>query len=192
MIRDSTAGESSAARRARHGRRTGSWLVALIAGCGWLMACTDPSIQDQVDELGGEAPGVDPGPTHRPGQPCVHCHQSGGPGSPNFRVAGTVFQDAQALKPLAGARVELTDADGQNYNVGTNCVGNFYITEDEWDPAFPIWSSVVWENIRIEMKTPIYREGACAGCHDLSPGPSSPGHVYLSEDPINAPVGGCK
>lgn len=93
---------------------------------------------------------------------------------------------------MTGATVELTDADGRGYDATTNCVGNFYVAEGEWDPAFPIWASVVWNKIRVEMKSPIYREGACAGCHDLDPGPSSPGHVYLFKRPINAPIGSCE
>lgn len=56
-----------------------AFVVILAAAC-------DPVRSDAVAALGGEAPGVPHGPTHRPGQPCLLGHS-------NFAVAGTVFTD---------------------------------------------------------------------------------------------------
>ena len=44
-------------------------------------SCTDPLRDREIEALGDEAPGVSPGPEHRPGQPCVLCHSDGGPAS---------------------------------------------------------------------------------------------------------------
>ena len=52
-----------------------------------------------------EAPGVRRGPLHRPGQPCLLCHD-GALGDPQrFTVAGTVFQTPGAGCRLGGATV---------------------------------------------------------------------------------------
>ncbi|MGE0323787.1 MAG: hypothetical protein AB7K71_38460 [Polyangiaceae bacterium] len=167
-------------------------LAFVVVGLSALSAgCTDPTIAKEQDSLGPEQAGVPRGPTHRPGQPCVHCHQSGGEGSPNFSIAGTIFQDKDRQLPIDGALVSLVDSNGDSWSVRTNCAGNFYVTESEWQPQFPVWSSVSWSDIHVDMETPIYRDGACAGCHDLKAGPDSPGHIYVSETPIAAP-GGCR
>lgn len=166
---------------------------ALLFGFGALtaMACADPTISKEEEALGPEVAGIPQGPTHRAGQPCVHCHQSGGPGEPTFSIGGTIYQDAQSQLPIEGARVTLVDSNGASWSLLTNCAGNFYITESDWDPQFPVWASVHWYNIHVDMKTPIYRDGACAGCHASESGPDSPGHVYVSETPIEA-RGGCR
>lgn len=164
--------------------------VALL-GVASLAACTDPTIAKEEAALGPEQAGVPRGPTHRPGQPCAHCHQSGGPGNPNFSIAGTIYQDAERELPVEGAQVSLVDSNGDGWTLYTNCAGNFYITENDWQPQFPVWASVHWGDIHVDMESPIYRDGSCASCHTSPAAPDSPGHVYVSETPIAA-RGGCR
>ena len=123
-------------------------------------ACANPVHDDAVTALGPEAPGVPPGPTHRPGQPCLTCHGGQGPAGVQFSIGGTAYENqrlplsdgapAPASPPLVGATVELTDSsdlgDGSDgasspsatQTTTTNSVGNFFILESQWAPVFPI------------------------------------------------------
>ena len=69
------------------------------------LSCTDPVLDDQIEALGPET--GNPGPTHRPGQPCVLCHSQLGPASDSvFLLAGTVYDSPTRITPLGGkARV---------------------------------------------------------------------------------------
>ena len=167
--------------------RSCAWIVAAV-----LAACADPVHSRQVDELGGEAPGVPEGPLHRPGQPCVTCHGEYGPADSEFVFAGTVYQDAMETKPLPDAKVSLVDANGKTYETGTNCAGNFFVNKTDYEPLFPVWTTVFFgmqggQPIPKEMSSPIYREGSCATCHADPAGNDAAGHVYLSEDPLPLP-----
>jgi len=116
-----------------------------ILGCMTLalVACADPTHSAEVAALGPEAPGVSPGPTHRPGQPCLTCHGGEGPGGMTFVTAGTIYLNQYAVgttvyAPVVGGSVHLVDATGSTYNATTNSVGNFYVTTDQWNPTFPL------------------------------------------------------
>lgn len=149
-----------------------------------LVVACDPVHSNEVDALGGEAPGVRPGQLHRPGQPCLLCHDGkiGDPGE--FSVAGTVFLDAYDTTPASGVNVFMTGADGTTYEARTNAAGNFYVTPRQWVPAYPMLVHIE-SGTTIEMKTHVGREGSCNGCHFDPAGPDSPGHVYAT-----APDGG--
>jgi hypothetical protein len=149
---------------------------ALMAGL--LLGCFDPVHTDDVDALGPEAAGVPEGPLHRPGQPCTVCHGGDGPGSPTFDLAGTVFELKDQRLPAFGANVLLIDSLGSTQAVGTNEAGNFWIPESELLLGFPIWASVQFDGVTIEMKTPINRARSCGECHADPPAPSAVGHVY--------------
>ncbi len=162
-----------------------SWLafgmVVLSAGC-------DPVHGDAVDALGGEAPGVPHGPTHRPGQPCLLCHDGAFGDPEKFSMAGTVYVHPSGDQPVNGATVTLTDATGSTYNAATNVAGNFYITPDQWTPTNPV-SVVVTapDGTRVRMQTNIGRDGSCAGSHVAPAGPSSPGRVCITLDDGGVP-----
>src|ERR1017187_10948970 len=101
--------------------RTLPALFALLA----LAAC-DPVRNDAIASLGPEAPGVRRGPLHRPGQPCLLCHD-GAIGDPQrFTVAGTVYETLGNQAPSVLASVVLTDANGSSVHLQTNAAGNFY------------------------------------------------------------------
>jgi hypothetical protein len=157
-----------------------------------LSACSDPVHTHQVDALGGEQPGVPEGPLHRPGQPCNVCHGEYGPADSEFAFAGTVYVDSVGKVPLPDARVTLIDAKGKTYETGANCVGNFFIMKTDYQPTWPVWTTIFYgmmggQPIPKEMSSPIQREGSCATCHADPPSVEAVGHVYLSEDQIVLP-----
>lgn len=170
--------------------------VALLAPAlaigAFASSCTDPVYDQQIQDLGDEAPGVDPGPNHRPGQPCVLCHSSTGPASDaQFAMAGTVFETPTSIKGVPGVEVLLVDANGVSpidANSGfripivTNLAGNFYVPTSIWNPAFPVRVAIFCSGTQIQgpdgipvtcgfpgqrkqMQSHIGREPSCAGCH---------------------------
>jgi hypothetical protein len=160
-----------------------------IAGCGvaLLVGACDPVKDDAVAALPGNAPGVRNGPLHRPGQPCLLCHD-GSLGAPQeFSIAGTVFLQPTSTQPAQGATVELKGADGSSVHTVSNRAGNFYLTPSQFDPNFPLQVSVVFDGRRIEMLTSVGREGACGGCHEPEAGPDSPGRIYVRLDDGGVP-----
>jgi hypothetical protein len=140
----------------------------------------DPVHSDAVAALGGEAPGVPPGPLHRPGQPCILCHDGASGDPAAFSLAGTVFLDANSLTPAPGVTVTLVAADGNTKNAVTNAAGNFYLTPSDYNPKYPVHvSSVALGGVSALMHSHIGGNGSCAGCHVDPAGPDSPGHVYF-------------
>jgi mono/diheme cytochrome c family protein len=166
--------------------------LALVAAAA-LSACSDPVHTHQVDALGGEKSGVPKGPLHRPGQPCVTCHGEYGPANSEFSFGGTVYQDLVNTIPLPDAKVTLVDSNGKTYETGTNCAGNFFVLKTDYNPLFPVWTTVFFgtmegKPIPKDMSSPIFREGSCAACHGDPAGTDAAGHVYLSEDPFMPPL----
>jgi hypothetical protein len=147
-----------------------------------MVASCDPVRADAIAALGGETPGVPPGPLHRPGQPCVLCHD-GAFGDPSaFSMAGTVLAGGNTLEPSVGAVVTLQDAAGTMATATTNAAGNFYLTPGAFAPKYPVHVlqivSVGQSGAPVTMHSHIGGNGSCAGCHVDPPGPDSPGHVY--------------
>jgi hypothetical protein len=168
-------------------RRSAHVLIAMLAAAAAIASC-DPVHSDAVDALGGEAPGVRRGPLHRPGQPCLVCHD-GKVGDPQqFSVAGTVFLRPSAPEPAVGAMVTLTSANGATFTAQTNQAGNFYVLPSEYDPVFPMQAAIEAEGRAVTMQTEIGRDGSCGGCHVDPAGPASPGHVSVTLDDGGAPL----
>jgi hypothetical protein len=161
-------------------------LVALAvssAGC-------DPVHADAIAALGGEAPGVPPGPLHRPGQPCGLCHDGAFNDPPAFSLAGTLYLDATGLTPVSGAAVILEDSNFVTSPPGTsNEAGNFYWTPEQFTPKYPVQvnSVTVDTGVAIAMHSHIGGNGSCAGCHVDPPAPDSPGHIYTNVPPGMTP-----
>jgi hypothetical protein len=163
-----------------------AWLC-LVLGLGALAAC-DPVVDDAIAALGGEAPGVRRGPLHRPGQPCLLCHDGAIGDPPAFSVAGTVFDRPSGTLGVNGATVSLSDANGSTFAATTNTAGNFYVVPSQWVPTFPMKVTVSpGSGQTVTMQTDIGRDGACAACHVNPPGPSSPGQVVLALDDGGTP-----
>jgi hypothetical protein len=149
----------------------------LLATSLALLAC-DPVQRDAVAALGGEASGTRPGPLHRPGQPCLLCHD-GALGDPEeFSVAGTVFVTADERAPAIEAEVHITAADQTKKTFSTNAAGNFYVTSGQWKPVFPLQVSVEYAGQSVDMDSMVGRDGSCAACHVDPAAADSPGHVY--------------
>jgi hypothetical protein len=164
--------------RARHV----SFCVAAL-----LLAACDPVHDRAIAALGGEIGGVRRGPEHRPGQPCLLCHD-GALGDPEeFSVAGTVFLMPSEARPAARATIELKAADGSSFEVVTNSAGNFYVLPGQWRPVYPLQTMVTYQGQSVPMLTSIGRDGSCAGCHFDPAGPDSPGHVYVLLDDGSVP-----
>ncbi len=157
-------------------------LVVGVVSAVLLAGACDPVHDDAVEALGGEAPGVEQGPLHRPGQPCLVCHGGPGPGSPTFSVAGTVFRTRGDRTALPGAIVTLTDASGVQRSFATNEAGNFYVEPGQWAPPFPLRAAVSYGGVTIEMQTRISGDGSCGGCHSDPPSRDAVGHVYGIEE----------
>jgi hypothetical protein len=152
-------------------------------------ACQDAVHDQEVAALGPEAPGVSPGPDHRPGQPCTVCHGGQGPAKVQFTLAGTVFMDWNGSSPAVGAELQFEDANGSTYHVQTNNAGNFYLQSGDWQPTFPLsvpllsYSSSGGMATTQSMTTNDNRDTSCASCHMLNPSSTSPGPIY-----VNAPT----
>ena len=172
-----------------------SW-TALFASLA-LAAC-DPVHDDAIAALGPEKAGVRQGPLHRPGQPCLQCHD-GELGDPQrFTVAGTVFDRPSSLAPAAGIDVVVTDVRGQRCSFTTNAAGNFFATPTQCDPTFPLQVELrvqpnlppvaVMQTLIQGNGTVTHVNGACASCHFDPAGANSPGHVYLATDDGGPPL----
>ena len=140
----------------------------------------DPVHDDAVSALGGETPGVARGPLHRPGQPCLVCHDGASGDPPAFSLAGTVFLYANSAAPAVGATVSLLDAASKTATATTNAAGNFYLDPGTFSPKFPVHvTGVAMGGVSVTMHSHIGGNGSCAHCHADPAGPDSPGHVYF-------------
>jgi hypothetical protein len=151
-------------------------LAMLVAGA--LSCSLDPVHDEAQSDLGDEAPGVDPGPNHRPGQPCLICHD--GTTAPQWSVAGTIYGVLGSSGGLSGATVNLTDANFSTFAATSNDVGNFWVEASRWQPTYPVKVAVTYRSITATMTTIVGRDGSCAGCHANPASRISPGPVYVA------------
>lgn len=147
-------------------------MVALALGATITSSCFNPVHSDEVAALGDEVSGVGTGPTHRPGQPCLVCHGGTGPGSPEFEIAGTIYEYRDVPSGgVDGVAVRLTDVTGKVVQLTSNRAGNFYLAKDRETLYYPL--TVELNDSRIlappvgvkSMITTIGRNGGCAFCH---------------------------
>jgi hypothetical protein len=161
----------------------------LLAGAATVLvviAACDPVHSDAINALGDNAPGVRNGPLHRPGEPCLLCHDGAFTDPRGFSVAGTIYLTQASNQPAVNATVEMTDKNGSVHTEQTNEAGNFYVMQQDWTPTYPLHVTVTSNGVKAVMQTRVGRDGSCAGCHVDPVGPGSPGHVSVT-DPI-APV----
>jgi hypothetical protein len=169
-----------------------SLALAMLLSLG--AACDDPVEDAAVAALGPENPNVPPGPLHRPGQPCLVCHDptGGGPASLEFATAGTVFQDATDPTPLVAATVVITDLNMKVMTAETNCAGNFFIEAVDWDLTFPVHLQVNYGGMQAEMVSHMAKTDSCAQCHvGVTATPETTTQVYLNQQPMTYPPSGC-
>jgi hypothetical protein len=166
--------------------------VSFVVAATLTAGCSDPVVDDAREALGPEIIGIPEGPLHRAGQPCLLCHDGSGPGDLEMSVAGTVFKYPDSFEPLSGALVDIIDSRGTRHTAATNCAGNFFVQPADFDPVFPLWTTLRFGGAEVQMSSPIYRDGSCATCHDHRPGPASAGHVYFAPtQDIPFPPQGC-
>jgi hypothetical protein len=161
-------------------------LVGVAGAVTASFACVDTEHQDQVQALGSEHPGVPPGPSHRPGQPCLTCHGGSGPASLQFSAGGTVYQyQNDTSHPAVGALVQIQDIDGKTWTVKANDAGNFFVTLQDFQPHYPTQMTVTAPDgsVTQRMTSIVNRDGSCADCHTLTEGPTSPGPVFVAFAP---------
>jgi hypothetical protein len=139
-------------------------------------SCIDPVHDEEVTALGGEVSGVEPGPLHRPGQPCLACHGGRGPAERELSFAGTVYLYRDQELPAEGTEILIREiANSSNrITLRSNAAGNFYVAKDGFDSGFPVSVAVVDQRIPDfppgrDMVTPIGRNGGCAFCHVTRP-----------------------
>jgi len=164
-------------------------LIAVLV----VAACADPVRNAERDALGPEDPNVPKGEFHRPGQPCLVCHD-------DFALAGTIY-DTDSVTPFEGATVTITDAAGNQVQATSNSAGNFIIRKSDFTPVYPIGEYVDSNGNQVvgvqvvgndpnnpaQMTTQIGREGSCAFCHFGAPAANTPGPVHLQPPPQGGP-----
>jgi hypothetical protein len=173
--------------------------LAIVAAVT-LAACESPR-EREADALGPEPGPGEPGPRHRPGQPCLVCHSAEEPiGEIVFDVAGTVYEaEDDPITPGRDVEVTVTDADGETFVAITNVAGNFAIIaradvgqpleigEGIWQVPgtldFPIRVELRRGPYAEEMKSFAHRERSCNACHAGDPGAASAGRVFLRRAP---------
>ncbi len=153
-------------------------VTALAAAAA--VACEDPVHDQEISALGPEV--GSPGPTHRPGQPCLVCHGGSGPASLQLSVGGTVYDTQGQSAPAVGAVVQVEDILGHTFVGTTNSAGNFFATQSQYAPQYPIQMQVTSADgtVTQEMLTHASRDGSCADCHYNPPGPTSAGPVWVN------------
>lgn len=173
-------------------------ILSSLLLCGCLATSPEKVAEDELGSTDhcvsepGERERECGSPYHRPGQPCLVCHS--GLHSPTFAVAGTIYRRASDTTGLGGVEVAIVDALGQEVSVRTNASGNFMVREgrrggdrDDGEVGvpfhleFPLTVDVSYESINQEMRSLIWRDGSCAGCHSGDEGPNSPGRIYVEE-----------
>jgi hypothetical protein len=151
--------------------------AALMAAA--MLASCDPVHEAQKDVVNAEPSGARNGPLHRPGQPCIVCHDGALLDPSAFSIAGTIFANANDTTPLPDAIVTITSVDGTVRTLTTNAAGNFYAQASDYTPKYPLHVTLTSGGSTIKMTSHIGGNGSCAFCHSDPPGQSSPGHVYF-------------
>jgi hypothetical protein len=173
-------------------------------------ACGDPVRSSAIDDLGDETPGVKPGPLHRPNQPCVLCHDGNGPGNIVLAFGGTVYQaQTGPPTPVVGAIVHFRDSAHNEYRTATNCAGNFFVVDGDYNPVPPVFVKVEFSVTLVSpagsqvvpvierMTSPMFdtegstvsglRDRSCANCHADPASTSTVGHIYLAPEGAQIP-----
>jgi hypothetical protein len=166
-------------------------LIVASVVAAFAAGCDDPVLDDAVTALGPENPNVAVGPLHRAGQPCVTCHQDGGPAALAFVFGGTVYQEEETKTAMSGALVKLTDAKGAHKVAETNCAGNFYVEGVDFTPTFPVHVEIDFGATTAAMISHLGIDGSCADCHTGKDSAKSVDHVYLFPGPSNLPPPRC-
>jgi hypothetical protein len=153
-----------------------SWYRTLSVLVLW--SSTSACEQDD-DAQSTDSVQTEPGPTMRPGDNCLRCHNPLGQAARRpWSAAGTVFPtlDAERTEGVPGVTVSIEDAEGQLVvTLVTNEAGNFYTDAALPDPFFV---SLENEGERIAMPC-APPAGSCNACHSPNPVGYAPGRIYV-------------
>lgn len=117
------------------------------------------------------------GTTMRPGEACVACHTAEREG-PRYAIAGTLYPTGHEPADCngsadSGAKIVVTDANGEEHELTPNQVGNFYLSGSI---ATPYTAKVVTASGEREMFSP-QTNGDCNSCHTDTGASGAPGRV---------------
>lgn len=90
---------------------------------------------------------------HNQGEDCAQCH--------TFTVAGTVFSTIDGTTPVAGATIEVIDANGTVVHLATAQNGNFYTSAPLTAP-FRVRASQCPADAQMMAEV---TQAGCNGCH---------------------------
>ena len=125
------------------------------------------------------------GPRMNPGRACISCHVESGEGA-IVQVGGTVYPTLHepdlcfGMGREVGAKVVITDADGQIVELPVGDTGNFSLPRRGGSPRlrFPIRAKVVSSAGEREMNSP-QNSGDCNSCHTEQGKNGAPGRILL-------------
>lgn len=113
------------------------------------------------DSLQSTAGLSSPSGHHNAGQECQGCH--GGGGAPRFYVGGTLYSAATGGAAVAGATINVTDANGKTVKIVSANDGNFWTTTVL---AYPIKVDASLCPSTVAMSATVSGNGACNNCHN--------------------------
>jgi mono/diheme cytochrome c family protein len=124
-------------------------------------------------------------PHMNPGLACITCHSNENRGRDRERapgaIGGTVYPSLRepdlCLGAPGGAKVVITDAKNQTYELPVNQSGNFYLY-GAGTLSYPIRAKVVTPTGERVMNTP-QRTGDCNSCHTKTGKNGAPGRIML-------------
>jgi hypothetical protein len=165
-------------------------IVPMLMVSAFFMGCDDPYKDNLIEELGEEQSGFSPSEIHRPGQPCLACHSEYQGDEPLMTFGGTLFAEPVSgvdLVLVAGFIVRLIDTRGKTIDVKTNKCGNFFLTQDQFEPEYPVRAEIFGPQspgsdsiVQLRtMSSRISRDGSCGTCHIHPASPYSPGVAYV-------------
>jgi hypothetical protein len=114
------------------------------------------------DSLQSTAGLSSPSGQHNAGQECQGCHAPGG-GAPTFYLAGTLYNSATGTAAVAGATINVTDANGKKVKIVSANNGNFWTTTTL---AFPVKVDASLCPSTVPMVATVGGNGACNNCHN--------------------------
>ena len=168
------------------GRARALLLFGAMACAVSLGSCADPVHDTLVNSLGGEIGGVPQGEYHRAGQPCGACHGELGPAKTIFTMSGTIYYGPTKAIGVDNVAITMVDALDTSFTAYTNCVGNFFVTGDQWTPSFPVLVKIAKNADGATMQSHIGRETSCSNCHKDPPYYDSQGHIHLVNQQVES------
>ncbi|MEZ4369221.1 MAG: hypothetical protein R3B07_00290 [Polyangiaceae bacterium] len=125
--------------------------------------------------------GYPTGPTMRPGENCLACHQPGfGDPAPTWSAGGTIYgsKSANADEGVRDVIVHITDTNGVSASAKTNSVGNFFF-DDDLEPPYTVSIEYDGETIEMPLEAPA---GSCNACHSWpDPIADAPGRIFTPQ-----------